>query len=104
MENRSTVCPWLLTSLFLLRQVTAQSLGSSMYNARMLMYWFASTPTVSWHIRHTAGASACYHDCELCPKSRSPANVGCLAWSKLHVCRPVGRGTKERPCDSTSAP
>ena len=107
MENRSTVCPWLLTSvgpdrwsgqsgkepvlgapflhpepgqflgsLFLLTQVTAQSLGSSMYSARMLMYWFASTPRVSWHIRHTAGASACYHDCELCPKSGRPANGG----------------------------
>lgn len=40
-----------------------------------------------------------------CVQSRADRRMAdCLAWLKLHVCRPVGRGTKERPCDSTSAP
>jgi hypothetical protein len=33
----STVCPWLLTSVFLLMQATAPSLGLSMYSGRTLM-------------------------------------------------------------------
>jgi hypothetical protein len=76
MENRSTVCPWLLTSLFLADAGYCSIAGIEYVQRENADVLVRVNPGVSWHIRHPAGASACYHGCELCPKSGRPANGG----------------------------